>query len=260
MYLWKNYHRYISPHAGNDVPSLILHCIGLEWGSIVSPTEIIDRNLGNQTPPTTTTTPPEQNSAAVVTERASVPSLVVPQKPSIPPPTLRRPVSAQSRAASLLRQLQRPHKHVVDRKTPTSAAKTQFEDDSRKEQGLPPRKKPYKSLELNTVDTPHLYMTRSKSPMQARKPLPRKPPPVLQNNPRTVSRERLLLMETVSNGYVAPGSSVGMKEEEDESQQAYQEIEAEMTDYLALYTVPRQRSPSTSSEEHQPIYEEPRPN
>ena len=140
-----------------------------------------------------------------------------------------------------------------------SATKNEFDGDSRKEQGSPPRKKPYKSLELNAVDSPHLYMTRAKSPMQTNKPRPRKPPPVLQSNPRTTSREKLLLTVTTSNGYIVPSSRGGTEdEEEDEAGQAYQEIETETRDYLALYTMPQQCSPSTSREE-QPIYEEPRP-
>ena len=143
-----------------------------------------------------------------------------------------------------------------------STAKNEFDGDVRSnEQGSPPRKKPYKSLELNTVDSPHLYMTRAKSPMHVEKPRPRKPPPVLQSNPRTVSREKLLLTLTTSNGYIIPGSGgfgpENEEEEEEEGGQMYQEIETETQDYLALYTVPQQSSPSTSSEQ-QPIYEEPR--
>ena len=217
----------------------------------------------NRTPPSIPRTPsPEPTPDTVVSERApplSIPSLVVPQKPRRPPPTLHKPISAQSRGAVLHRQLQRPLK-ITDRKgVDLSATKNEFDGDSRKEQGSSPRKKPYKSLELNSVDSPHLYMTRAKSPMQTNKPRPRKPPPVLQSNPRTTSREKLLLTVTTSNGYIVPSSRVGTEdEEEDEAGQAYQEIETETRDYLALYTVPQQCSPSNSREE-QPIYEEPRP-
>ena len=151
---------------------------GPEWGS---------HTENNGTPPTPTIPPPEQTSAAVVSERyprPSIPSNVVTQNPNSPPPplqTLTRPISAQKRAASLLRQLQRPRK-CVDRKDTIAAKREFYSDDSQNEQGPPQRKKPYKSLELITVDRPHLYMTRAKSPMHGVNkppPRPRKPPPIL---------------------------------------------------------------------------------
>ena len=212
-----------------------------------------------EAPSTKVTPPPEQNPTRAVSESHSLPSappLVVPQKPNMPPPTLQtlpRPLSAQKRAASLIRQLQRPRKSVDSKDTVSSSVKREFDGSNcQNEQGPPPRKKPYKSLELNTVDTPHLYMTRAK-PATVRT-RPRKPPPILHSNPRSVSREKLLLTETSSNGYIIPASNI---EEEDGVEQMYQKIEAGTRDYLELYTVPRQHTPSTSSEEEQPIYEEP---
>ena len=219
----------------------------------------------NQTPPSIPRTPsPEQAPDTVVSERApplSIPSVVVPQKPRRPPPTLHKPISAQRRGAALLRQLQMPLKITDTKGVDLSATKKEFDGDIQNERGSPARKKPYKSLELNTVDSPHLYMTRAKSPMQTNKPQPRKPPPILQSNPRTTSSEKLLLTMTTSNGYIVPSTCVGTEDEEedDEAGQSYQEIETETQDYLALYTMPQQCSPSTSREE-QPIYEEPRPN
>ena len=192
--------------------------------------------------------------------QAVTPRPVTPQrpcKPAILPPThvnaMKTHVSAQKRATSLLRQLQRPRNDVdnpsVDGDNTGHVEKVS--GDHTNEQGpTPQRKKPYKSLEVDTVDVPHLYMTRAKSPRQKKRKPP--PPPLhLQNQPRTDSREKLLLSATVSGGYVLPDGAEGQ-------QPMYKEIDPDREDYLALYTVPRQRSPSISSEEH-PIYEEPRP-
>lgn len=206
------------------------------------------------TPTATTNSFPEHGSVIVVSENntdANIPTPVVPQKPSIMLPThvqtLKMPISARKRAASLLKQLQKPRKSSNKKgtKSPTDLRTT----DTDNQQGSPQRKKPYKTLELTTVETPHLYMTRAKSPHNGRSP----PLHVLlQNQPCTDSRERLL-SATMSNGYVLPGDA------NDIEQSMYTEIEPHTLDYLALYTVPRQHSPSTSREE-QPIYEEPIPN
>ena len=231
-----------------------------EVDSHATPTTGLEQEEG-QTPPNVAT----NNITTGMSGRhqqAVTPSPVTPQRPCRPaihPPTLvntvKMPVSARKRAASLLRQLRRPHNGVdnpsvddgnIDHVKATSA------DHTNKQGSTTPRKKPYKSLEVNTVDVPHLYMTRAKSPWQKkRKPPP--PPPLLhlQYQPRTESREKLLLTATVSGGYVLPDGT-------EEQQPMYKEIDPDREDYLGLYTVPRQRSPSTSSEEH-PIYEEPRP-
>ena len=162
-------------------------------------------------------------------------------------------VSARKRAASLLRQLQRPRNDVDNpsvNSDNTGHAERASGDHTNEQGPTPPRKKPYKSLEVDTVDVPHLYTTRAKSPRQKKRKPP--PPPLhLQNQPRTQSREKLLLSATVSGGYVLPDGA-------ERQHPMYKEIDPDREDYLALYTVPRQRSPSTSSEEH-PIYEEPRP-
>lgn len=191
-------------------------------------------------------------------DHPSIMPRVVPQNHNIPPPTRKppkKPVSAQSRATTLLRQIQRPHKHVVDKKAPPKPNAHSNLDTNKR--GSPRRKKPYKSLEVKTVDTPHVYMTRAASPAPPHKPLPRKPP--THNPPRTTSREKLLLTHTTSDGYVIPETRIGSGDDV-HGQQLYQEIEAEARDSVALYTVPLHHTTSDLSITEQPIYEEPRPN
>ena len=207
----------------------------------------------NYVPPAASSRP-EIHSSAVVSDRDQEPTIarpVAPQSPNRPPPTHvethKMPVSAQKRAASLLRQLQRPHKSV-DKPKGNGAAVTSAEK-STNEQESTPRKKPYKSLEVKTVDGPSFYMTRAKSPMQGNRK--KKPPPMCKprENHLTVSKEKLLLSETTSSGYIVPT-------EMNEVQEMYTQIEPGTQDYLGLYTVPHQRRSSSSSEE-QPIYAEP---
>ena len=215
--------------------------------------------LEAQTPTTTSTnTSPDNGSVRVSSEEnreAHIPSPVVPQKPCILPPThaqmLKAPISARKRAASLLKQLQKPRRSgpAIRAKAPAVIGVAESNGTVRK-QGSPQRKKPYKSLELNTVDRPHLYVKRAaNSPLEVRGMRPLPVHVLLQDQPRTESRTRLL-SETMSNGYVLPS------EVEDMEQSMYTEIEPHTRDYLALYTVPRQHSPFTANG-LQPIYEEP---
>ena len=205
----------------------------------------------------------------------SDPRPVVQQKPSravLLPPThvqqLKVPVSARKRAVSLLKQLQSPSSKGAANKTSSSkqqdgAGETSLDDpDGRNRAELDgsstPRKKPYKTLQVDTVEEPHVYMTRAKTPAQKasrRGYVIDHHRPALRNQSQTKSRKKPMLAETLSNGYVMPGDVEALQQQ----QQQYKEIDPDRQDYMALYTVPRQHNQPTSCKE-QPIYEEPRPN
>lgn len=179
--------------------------------------------------------------------QVSAPSPVVQQRPSVYPPTrvkpLKVPESARKRAISLLRRSSKgANKNVTHNNEPANT-----NTDSRThEDGPTPRKKPYKTLELDTVEDPHLYMKRDKSPIRRQAPAPPK------KHPQHRSRQKVLLTETMSSGYVNPG------EVETVQQQMYKVIDPDTQDYLAVYNVPRHLNDSPSEDEQPPIYEEPR--
>ena len=205
---------------------------------------------GNQTPPTDTAQ--ENQTVTVLSDthpEVPFPTPVTPQRPSVVPPTHVHSctTTARKRAASLFRRLQKPCSPTVDIGAKVADATVSFDTNDNNKQGPPPRKKPYKSLELKTVEDPNFYMKTAKSPKKRRKP----PPPRRVPPPHTTSREKLLLTTTTSNGYIVPAGGI------EGVQKPYQEIEPCTLDYLGLYTVPRQHTPSTSSEEP-PLYEEPR--
>lgn len=178
--------------------------------------------------------------------QVSAPSPVGPQRPSIYPPTpvkpLKVPESARKRAISLLRRSSKgANKKVTHNNEPDTNTDSHTHGD-----GPRPRKKPYKALELDTVEDPHLYTRRDKSPIR------RQPPMTPKKHPQHQSRQKVPLTGTMSSDYVNPG------EVETVQQQMYKVIDPDTQDYLAVYNVPHHPNNSPSDDEQPPIYEEPR--
>lgn len=212
---------------------------------------VMDQEQNILTPPTSA--PPifrEENGIGVSVNQlqVSAPSPdVPPQRPSIYPPTrvkpLKVPESARKRAISLLRRSSKGANKNVIHNSDTEPAETNTDSHTHKGRSTP-RKKPYKALDLDKVEVPHLYMTRDKSPVRRQAPMP------LKKHPQHHSRQKLVLTE--SSGYVDP-AEVGTVQ-----QQMYKVIDPDTQDYLAVYNVPQHPNDSSSEDEQPPIYEEPR--
>ena len=165
-----------------------------------------------------------------------------------------RPISANKRAASLLKKLKKPskqteatsgekatatnnavHSHTHLKHTSPIVVKAEIHrNESVHRQNDVPKKKPYKTLHLNTTEDPHIYASRTSKTVEKK-----------NKGPQAKAT-------SLGNGFTEHTTK------SDHEQPLYKTIEPETQDYTSMYTVLSQPSLSSCVEiEVQPIYEEP---
>lgn len=128
--------------------------------------------------------------------------------------------------------------HVNKPKIPPPRRKN---EETGEENGL--RKKPYRKLDLDTVENPHIYTTAAGNSSDGEH---------MEQNES--ARNSLTVSVSNAYGYVAPDDICSTQD-----RGMYQGLQSNTQDYLALYVTPSAQGTANSSMP-QPIYAEPSPN